>query len=83
MPINYNRQMQEWKLPKGNSHTYMQIYVDPIASTVVFFKGERASAEIVPFFQEHCEEIQDAGFCVWYLRVRNYRIEEFLADIGL
>ena len=78
MPINYNRQLQEWKMPKSDKHTHMQIYVDPTASTVIFFHDSRASADIVPFFAEHCEEIQDAGFCVWYLRVPNYRIEEFL-----
>jgi hypothetical protein len=80
-PIDTSRKMQEWVLPKGDTHTFMQAYVGETHSTVVFFTRERASAIRVPFFEDRCSDLQDDGFVVFYHRVSNADITAYLTDV--
>lgn len=79
--IDHTRLMQEFKLT--GLHDAMQLYIGDDVSTVVFFHRERASKDLVPFFVDHCRELHDYGYCVFYADVANAQIERFLADIVL
>jgi len=69
-------------LPEGDEHTSFQVYNYPRNCTVVFFKHDRASATLVPFFADHeAVVVRDHGHSVFYTLVPYDLVTCYLATL--
>lgn len=78
--LDHTRRMQEYPLPKGNAHDYMQVYLDdPDMGVVSFYHGARASVDTVPYFASYQTSFE---VCAFYKAPYSV-IEEYLKSVGI
>ena len=78
--LDHTRRMQEFALPKGNAHDYMQVYLDhPDVGIVSFYHGARASVDVM---QEFASYQINFNVCAFYW-VPYPAIEAYLKSVGI
>jgi hypothetical protein len=78
--LDHTRRMQEFKLPKGNAHDFMQVYLDdPATGVVSFYHGARASVDTVAELACHQTSFH---VCAFYI-MPYPEIEAYLETLGI